>query len=251
MSLNQEVVEAVEMWKSWGKNNNNEIDATIEEPDIDSFTVTQLWDAAVSAMRDQSVPAGDEQAATKVHPTDLTGGVNSTQMWDWYFFWLGVFQNPSHPLSSANLYEDLQQYTCKVISEWMNIKYGVCLLAGTRQGIAGALRNLVQRLGWTKGSSDLSEQDLQFREIFVHATANDRITGFIYVDLVTAVRAATETPIILKAHLAPNVKPTPLPPKKKPNDPPDPTPTPDSGGGMGILFIVLLLLAAAVTFSKK
>jgi len=197
-SLSQDVLAAVQMWKSWGGNVKI---AEIEQPDIPSFDVTELWTDLLSAMQDQSVPVDVEKAATTVHPTDVTihaHGVDNMKMWDWYFFWLGVFQDSTNVLNSAGLYEDLQQYTCKVISEWMNIKYRVCILAATAQGqvFAGPGRNLVERLAWTKRIG-LSEQDFQFRQISLHAMDNPSICNYRYPELLDAVKNATETPIVL------------------------------------------------------
>ena len=256
-SLDQDIQEAVKMWKDWEKTVH---DPRIVQDDIASYPFATLWVQALQQMDDRAVPNPVVQAAVVVHPKEKTHVVDSAQMWKWYEFWLNVFEDPhSNELQNPDLYEILQQYTCKGISDWMNLKYGICILAATRQGafIAEPKINLVERLAWTKGIA-LSEEGFQFRQIFMHAADNNRLRKYRYPKLIQTVKTATTMPFILKAHISHTPTPPTPPPKpsggKTPGKktPPKP-PKPDSGGGsgMGIMLLVLLLLAAAVTFSKK
>ena len=138
-TLAEDVDAAVQMWKSWGVANNDTVDPLIAQNDIDSKDLqTQLWPSVLAAMHDHNVNMKVVEQVTKVHPKDLQlhkEGTNSTVMWKWYAFWLQLYSEErcKKLVAATENYEILQQYTCKVISQWMNIKYGVCILAATVQ----------------------------------------------------------------------------------------------------------------------
>lgn len=264
-SLKEDAKLALEMWESWNNLQPGGLDPQLDTVDSRIVDVKVQYRAMFVLVNENISDLDVQTEMTSFHPKELVPNWNETTFWNWYEYWLSIFMRtkttPTKVKLSAFVANDvrmqdaLQQYTCAVLSHYLNIKYGLCLLAATypKQEFPFNTENLVERLGWTATmQKDQAKVQAPFMvsQIYAYATRNPELKGKIYPTVTLAmVNIGSTVPEVLT--LPPLKADPPKPPNVDPPKPPKPTDSDGGGGGMGILFIVLLLLAAAVTFSKK
>ena len=260
-SLKEDAKLALDMWESWNNLEPWGLNPQLDTDDSRIVDVNVLYRAVFVLVNENISDLDLQTEINNIHRKEPVPNWNETTFWNWYEYWLSIFKGtkptPTKVKLSTFIANDvrmqdaLQQYTCAVLSHYLNIKYGLCILAATypKQEFPFKMENLVERLGWTATmQKDQAKVQAPFMvsQIYAYATLNPKLQGKMYVTVTQAVVKMGKTiPEVL------TLPPLKADPPKPPNgDQPKPTPT-DGGGGMGILFIVLLLLAAAVTFSKK
>ena len=261
-SLKEDAKLALEMWESWNNLEPWGLNPQLDTDDSRIVDVNVQYRAVFVLVNENISDLGLQTEINNIHRKEPVPNWNETTFWNWYEYWLSIFKGTkptptkvklsTFVANDVRIQDALQQYTCAVLSHYLNIKYGLCILAATypKQEFPFKTENLVERLGWTATmQKDQAKVQAPFMvsQIYAYATRNPELKGKMYVTVTRAVVKMGKTiPQVLT--LPPLKADPPKPPNVHPPKPPTPT---DSGGGMGILFIVLLLLAAAVTFSKK
>ena len=262
-SLKEDAKLVLDMWESWKNLEPWGLNPQLDTDDSRVVDVKVLYRAVFVLVHENIADLDLQTEINNIHRKEPVPNWNEATFWNWYEYWLSIFKGtkptPTKLKLSTFVADDvrmqdaLQQYTCAVLSHYLNIKYGLCILAATypkqNPDDTFVTENLVERMGWTATmQKDQAKVQAPFMvsQIYAYATRNPELKGKMYVTVTRAVANMGKTiPEVLTL--------PPLDPPKPPNgdQPKPPTPPTDSGGGMGILFIVLLLLAAAVTFSKK
>ena len=261
-SLKEDAKLALEMWESWNNLEAWGLNPRLDTDDSRIVDVNVQYRVVFVLVNENIADLHLQTEISNLHRKEPVPNWNEATFWNWYEYWLSIFKGtkptPTKLKLSTFVADDvrmqdaLQQYTCAVLSHYLNIKYGLCILAATypKQEFPFKTENLVERLGWTATmQKDQAKVQAPFMvsQIYAYVILSPELKGKIYVTVGQAVVKMGKTiPQVLT--LPPLKADPPKPPNVHPPKPPTPT---DGGGGMGILFIVLLLLAAAVTFSKK
>jgi len=265
-SLKEDAELALDMWESWNNMQPGGLDPQLDTVDSRIVDVKVLYRAVFVLVNENISDLGLQTEINNIHRKEPVPNWNETTFWNWYEYWLSIFKGTkptptkvklsTFVANDARMQDALQQYTCAVLSHYLNIKYGLCILAATypKKNPDGTFvaENLVERLGWIATmQKDQAKVQAPFMvsQIYAYATRNPKLKGKMYLTVTQAmVNIGSTIPQVLT--LPPHKADPPKPSNVDPPKPPKPT-AGGGGGGMGIMFLVLLLLAAAVTFSKK